>query len=228
MFNKLLRVVSLFIPGSSRSEPPEQKILKFTEYENRFRYFLLIDKSWREGVFSTPDFFTKAGHQKITDLKHFIVTYRDGQIAYESAEFENYPKEISWMTEGRTNDECFTKEELTSGNHLFQINFSKSVIMSDDPAYYETKITNLSTERAKVIKFAGFKKTAVNCYEINNSTGDFFNAIDFNNWYMDKPDFWIHPGDTVSDPINYGGERNNWAYQVKTESGETFWFGNIR
>lgn len=44
---------------------------------------------------------------------------------------------------------------------------------------------------------------------------------------MDSAEGWIYPGQSVSDPINYGGSANNWAYNIQTESGNILWFGDI-
>lgn len=209
--------------GSRKKD--QERIMLFTNYK-RFRYFFFINDEWIEGVYENGNFYSLVNRSMITSLKEYIITYRNGNIAHETQEFDNYPAEITFMQDREENHEVFTKAALTEGNSWFKINYSKSPIYPDDTNYYESTITNRSNQKVQVLKFGGFEKLGSNMYKLNTITGDFFGSSDFNNWYMDSPDLWIENYETISDPINYGGKNSFWAYQIKTESGDILWFGN--
>lgn len=201
------------------------RIILFTKYK-RFRYFFLVNDEWIEGIYENGNFYSLVNHSMIHSLEEYIVTYRNGNIAHETQEFNNYPDEITFMQDEKENREVFTKAELTEGNSWFKINYSKSPIYPEDKNYYKSTITNRSNQKIQVLKFGGFEEIASDKYQLNTITGDFFSSSDFNNWYMDSPGLWIESHEIISDPINYGGKKSFWAYQVKTESGDVLWFGN--
>ena len=201
-----------------------ERIALFTKYK-RFRYFFLVDNKWTEGIYKNGNFYNLIDRSVITNLKHYIVSYKNGNIVHETKTFSEYPDEITFMRYGGENKTVFTKAELTDGNSLFKMEFSKSPIYPEDKNYYESAITNLSNQKIQVLKFGGFEKVDSNKYVLNTITGDFFNSSDFNNWYMDSSVLWINNCETVFDPVNYGGNNLRWAYQIKTESGDVLWFG---
>lgn len=209
---------------TSRKKDRERLVL-FSKYK-RFRYFFLIDNEWNEGIHENGKFYSLLNRSIITNLKDYIVSYRNGNIVYETQDFSQYPDGITFIPDGVENTAVFTKAELTEGNHLFKMKFSKSPIYPKDKDYYESTITNLSNQKVQVLKFGGFVEIDSNKYALKTITGDFFSSSDFNNWYMDSTDLWIENNETIFDPINYGGNNSFWAYQIKTDSGDILWFGN--
>jgi hypothetical protein len=51
-------------------------------------------------------------------------------------------------------------------------------------------------------------------------------AEDFEEWYGQTGD-WIHPGQSVTDPNNFGSPPVLWAYYYETEEGKRFLTGGI-
>ena len=160
-------------------------------------------------------------------MTNYVISYRNGTLAFENGAFQFYPDELTDMETTAQDDIIFRKEQLTTGNHLCEISFAPSPIFKDSARYFETTIRNTSNQKFKVLKFGGFSKISRDSFLLFNFTHNYFTALDFNNWYMDTADLWISPNASVSDPINYGGEMNNWAYQFQTESGEIFWAGKL-
>lgn len=75
-----------------------------------------------------------------------------------------------------------------------------------------------------MLKFGGYNLSG-DQYVLNTITGDYFTAEDFLNWYGVDRDGWIKPGQTVSDPNNYGSGKGYWAYFCLNEQGDEFIIG---
>jgi hypothetical protein len=202
-------------------------LYNFAHVQDRFRYFFLIENIWFEAKFENNEFYSITNNDIISKLNKFIISYRNGDFVYGNFDFRSYPEQISWMREIPATGITIDKNTLITGNHLAEISFSSSPIFGKDSNYYETKIKNISSVKFKVINFGGFLKDANNKYQLNTITNNYFSDNDFQNWYMRSGQIWIYPNEIVSDPINYGGAQNNWAYQIETETGELLWISSI-
>ena len=203
-------------------------LYKFAEFQDRFRFFFQIDDNWIEAKFHKDNFYSIENKEIIEKINNYVITYRNGNFAFENSDFKNYPEQVNWIVETEPKTISLNKELLVSGNHLVEISFFPSPILYKNQDYYETKIKNVSSKKFKVLKFGGFQKNENGTYLLNTITNDFFSAQDFQNWYLDSEKLWINPKEIISDPINYGGAMNNWAYQVETESGDTLWISSIK
>ncbi len=86
---------------------------------------------------------------------------------------------------------------------------------------YTTTLRNISGQRIRILKFAGFRRAGEN-YVLNTVTGGYYSAEQFIAWYATPPDGWISPGAQVADTANYGGTGGVWAYFGQTEAGHHF------
>jgi hypothetical protein len=118
-----------------------------------------------------------------------------------------------------------TAADLKKGLLLVRVGFGKSTSKPSSRDHYSTTLTNVSGKRVRVLKFGGYTK-AGNGFSLNTITSHFFTAEDFKEWYGQKGE-WIDPGQSVTDPNNYGTPPCLWAYYCETEGGETFLTGGI-
>ena len=86
---------------------------------------------------------------------------------------------------------------------------------------YATTLRNVSGQRIRILKFAGFRRVAEK-YVLNTVTGGYYSAEQFIAWYAAPQDGWIPPGAQVADANNYGGGGGIWAYFGQTEDGNHF------
>lgn len=204
-----------------------KQLIRFAEYPERFRFFFLVHGNWKEGkAINTEVFSIDEEPIKASLLSAYLVTYRNGQLVYESKSFADYPTIIEDMEIVSPKNTTFTLHELTAGNRLFKIRFEESSLIKGGN-YYKTTISNHSGESAKIIRFGGVTKATGDAYILNTITNDFFSESEFNNWYMDSPEKWIADGQEVFDPINYGGKDGGWIFEAELESGKRFWFSSL-
>lgn len=92
----------------------------------------------------------------------------------------------------------------------------------DGKKHYATCLANVSNKRVRVRMFGGFNK-ASGSYALANYTRQWFTSRDFIDWYGVAGDGWIQPGETVTDPNNWGGsDEGFWAYWCEDEDGQRF------
>lgn len=118
-----------------------------------------------------------------------------------------------------------TPADLKLGQTLVSVRFGRSTAEPRSRDHYSTTLTNISDQRVRVLKFGGYLKKG-RMYVLNTITGRFFTAEDFKEWYGQSGD-WIDPGESVTDPNNYGSPPVIWAYYCETEDGRKFLAGGI-
>lgn len=220
-------LLSLLV-GCAKEEPLMIRFAKYPRFQVCIKQPLgWVKAEYNNGVLTNVE----NSDDTLFTESDFVVLYRNHHIAYKSKEFDSYPESTQFLIEKRQNGEIFSKSELTDGNDKMQLIFERSRILRDR-GYFTSVIRNNSKKRVRIIRFGGFKKietrgiAAHGDYMVSTVTNDFFYTENFSNWYMDSEVEWLEPGEEVFDPINYGA-KSNWAYQVETEDGETYWFGHI-
>jgi hypothetical protein len=86
---------------------------------------------------------------------------------------------------------------------------------------YATTLKNISQQRIRIQKFAGFRPSG-DKYVLSTVSRNFYSAEQFQSWYSTAADGWIKPGEEVADDSNYGRGRGIWAYFGETEDGKHF------
>ena len=86
---------------------------------------------------------------------------------------------------------------------------------------YATTLKNISQQRIRIKKFAGFRPSGSE-YVLSTVSRNFYSAEQFQSWYSTGIDGWIKPGKEVTDDNNYGSGPGIWAYFGETDNGEHF------
>jgi hypothetical protein len=87
--------------------------------------------------------------------------------------------------------------------------------------YYSTSLTNRSSEKIRIDRFASYSQQD-DLLILHTMSGGFASAQQFIEWYNLEEDEWIEPQEVVTDPNNHSNLGVYWAYFGTTESGKTF------
>jgi hypothetical protein len=209
------------------------RLLSHSRDRNDYRLLVGIPSanptSWRE-VSRIDDKSVTLRDSQLLDLSE-ITTYL---VAYPSGKLVEYrcPNSLripDWITfpedSGSPDNDKLTAADLQDGCSLVRVEFGKSTSEPSSKHHYSTTLTNISGNRIRVIKFAGYSKTG-NEYSLNTITSQFFTSDDFKEWYGQKSE-WIEPGESVTDSNNYGSPPVMWAYYCETNDSRKFVTGGI-
>jgi hypothetical protein len=232
IFNKLLKKKNVEIKSDSRSWLKRLKLIpskgtsKLKNYLcSQRNYIFFIGSpakspcSWQKVTGFDNDLISYGEETtQLTDVKSYIVAYPNGEIVDGNNIFEPLPEGINYIKESFTNSQEILSLQLDDGKQFVEISHGHSETHSD-PRYYSTTIKNIFNEKIRVIKFGGFNKKGKR-YILSNVSGEFYSAEQFINWYNASTDGWILPGESVSDPSNYG--HGYWVFFCETETGKQF------
>lgn len=168
MRNLLMVLKSFF--GINASTGSNAILPRFSMYTQRFRYFFLINRKWLEGKCVNGEFYSIDDNSHIKNTKHFIVVYRNGQMAFESRKFRFYPEEVIGLDSFEPEVLVLKKEEFEKGKFFCRISYSQSPIFPEKPQYYETTIQNISNQKIKITSFGAFVETDDILYKLNTVT----------------------------------------------------------
>jgi hypothetical protein len=92
---------------------------------------------------------------------------------------------------------------------------------SEGKLIYATTLRNLSLQRIRIQRFAGFRRAGQK-YVLSTVTGGYYTDDQFIAWYAAPLDGWIPSGGQATDDHNYGSGDGIWAYFGETEDGNHF------
>jgi hypothetical protein len=163
----------------------------------------------------------------LSEVTAYFVAYPSGALAdYRCPNELPVPEWVRFPDDsGPPDRDRLTATDLKEGESHVRVEFGTSTSEPRSRHHYSTTLTNVSGKRVRVLKFAGYTK-AGNAFFLNTITSRFFTAEDFKEWYGQKGE-WIEPGQSVSDPNNYGSPPVLWAYYCEAEDGRKFLTGGI-
>ena len=209
------------------------RLLAHSRDRNDYRMFVGVPPAnptaWTE-VARIDDLSVTLSNFQVIDLRAvtaYFVAYPSGTLVdYQSSNELSVPDWVKFLKNMRPADrERLTAADLTAGQSQVRVEFGKSTSEPNSRHHYSTTLTNASGNRVRVLKFAGYTKTG-NEFYLNTITSQFFTANDFKGWYSQKGE-WIEPGESVTDPNNYGSPNALWAYYCEAEGGKKFLTGGI-
>ncbi len=167
------------------------------------------------------------GTLSLSDVRAFIVAYPNGQLVDYNGSGLPLPEGITGLSpSGDTDRDILQLADLRAGGQYIQIKYGRSTSRPNDHNHYSTTLTNISNEKIKINRFAGYTKTSRG-WKLTTVTNKFYSAQEFQEWYGLGSDQWILPGQLASDANNYGSPPVLWAYYCESESGKQFIAGAV-
>lgn len=197
------------------------------KYQIFIGYPLVKPREWiRISNFDRKELFSESGEKfSLKDVSSFIATYPSGEILDSELLFEPLPIGVFYThLQERRDAEILIPTNLEVGNKLLKVVHKK--VTERRKNYYSTTLINLSSDKIRVKKFAGYGHRH-GIYVLNTITGAYFSEQQFQEWYGVDEDGWIKPGQMVTDPNNYSSSNGYWVYFCVTESGKEFVAGAL-
>lgn len=158
----------------------------------------------------------------LNDVRSWIVAYPNGEVLEQVNVFSPLPEGLKGLESGRDSSSDILKTaDLTKGAKFMTVTHGEKRLGSSSKLVYETTLTNVGSEPVQVLRFAGYAIVGGQ-WRINTVSGSYYSGEQFRAWYGMGESEWIEPGQTVSDPDNYGGPYAMWAYFCRTKSGQEF------
>jgi hypothetical protein len=222
-------------PASLQAAPGTlgQRLLAHSRDRNDYRLFVGVPPAtpiaWVEVVRIDDSSATLRDSQalELSEVTAYFVAYPSGALVdYQCPNKLPVPAWVKYPeNSGPIDREILTAADLKEGLSLVRVQFGKSTSQPRSRHHYSTTLTNVSGRRVRVLKFGGYTK-AGSSFSLNTITSRFFTAEDFKEWYGQKGE-WIDPGQSVTDPNNYGSPPVLWAYYCEAEGGKRFLTGGV-
>jgi hypothetical protein len=164
---------------------------------------------------------------ELSDVTAYLVAYPSGTLVdwdgppdLTMPSWVNFPEKVPL----REHD-ALAAANLEEGQKLVRVTFGESTSHPGSRGYYSTTLKNISANRVRVLKFGGYIRKG-NVFVLHTIADGFFTAEEFKDWYDQRRD-WIEPGESLTDPNNYGSPPVLWAYYCEAEDGKRFLTGGI-
>lgn len=167
------------------------------------------------------------GSLPVSDVRAFAVAYANGQLVDLESCGLPLPQGLKGLfPSSRRDSDILHLDDLKPGEAYIQITYEPSVTRPRNRNYYATTLKNISTERIRVHRFAGYKRNGEG-WKLSTVTRQFYSAEEFREWYGLGSGNWIEPGQAVTDHNNYGSPPVLWAYYCESASGRQFITGGV-
>jgi hypothetical protein len=221
-----LIVVLVFRSRVAATATPGQRLLAHARDRSDYRICVGVPypSSWAEvSRLTETSVILRDGKEVLAaEITAFVIAYPSGALLdHHAPSGLPLPDWVGGLEPAKFRDQDeLTAADLKVGQAIVRVTFGASTAQPASRDHYSTTLTNVSNHRVRVLKFAGYSKSG-NSYLLNTVTGGFFTPQEFREWYGQAGD-WIEPGQSVSDPNNYGGPPVLWAYYCEAQSGEKF------
>jgi hypothetical protein len=137
--------------------------------------------------------------------------------------FHPLPAEVRFLGPNPGPKEPLTLDsvQIEFGKAVCQVSHSRLRKDSDGKLIYATTLRNISRQRIRIQRFAGFRR-AGRKYLLHTVTGGYYSDDQFIAWYAAPNDGWISAGGQVTGHSNNGSGDGIWAYFGQTEGGNHF------
>jgi hypothetical protein len=222
--------------GTSPREAPDtlgQRLLAHSRDRGDYRLFVGVPTAnptaWVE-VARIEESSVTLRDTRVLDLSEvtaYIVAYPSGTLVdYRCPNDLPVPEWVRFPEKSAVPDrDELMAADLKEGLSVVRVTFGRSRSEPASRHHYSTTLRNLSEKRVRILKFGGYTKVG-KVFALNTISQRFFTAEDFKEWYGQRGD-WLDPGESVTDPNNYGSPPVLWAYYCETEGGGKFVTGGI-
>ena len=217
--------------GGRRPRTPNSPPEKIKEYIGRGRQYLVYigvpcprPCEWvRVEAIEGTDVVCDGGQRHaLAEVRSCLIAYPNGEILDATRAFGPFPEGLRMLEPGRAvRRDVLEPAELAEGARWMTVTHGKPRPGSSGKLVYATSLTNVGSEPVQVLRFAGYAMIGGE-WRLHTVSGSYFSAEQFRAWYGLGDAHWIEPGQTVSDPDNYGGPHALWAYFCRTKSGMEF------
>jgi hypothetical protein len=212
---------------------PGQRLLAHSHDRNDYRMFVGVPPgnptAWAEvsGVNESRVTLSDSQTVKLSDVTAYFVAYPGGNLLdHRGPDTLPFPEWVGGLSPAEIpQHDRLTAADLKQGQSLVRVTFGRSTAQPSSRHHYSTTLTNLSDRPVRVLKFAGYARSG-RAFVMNTVTGSFFSADEFREWYG-QTGAWIAPGQSVTDPNNYGTPPVLWAYYCELERGQEFLTGGV-
>lgn len=167
------------------------------------------------------------GDISLAEVRAFIVAYPNGQMVDGELAGLPVPAGLTGLNRGLWRDaDRLQLGDLEEGQKYVEVRYGPSELNPKDRNRYSTTLKNVSRQKIRILKFAGYARTPEG-WGINTVTGTFYSGLEFREWYGLGGKEWLEPGEAACDPNNYGGPPVLWAYYCQAEDGGEFVAGGV-
>lgn len=221
--------MSLF--GRRKPRTPNAPPAKVIEYLGRGRQYLVYigvpcsqPARWArvQGIDGDDVVCDREERHSLQQVRSCIIAYPNGEILDATRPFGPFPDGIRMLEGGpEAKQDLLDCKDLIEGAKLLVVTHGNKRRGSGGKLVYATSLTNIGAEPVRVLRFAGYSMIDGQL-RLNTVSGDYYSEEQFRTWYGMGDSEWIEPGQTVSDPDNYGGPKAVWAYFCRSKSGIEF------
>jgi hypothetical protein len=215
------------------SHPPGQRLAVLARQRSDYRILVGVPPAepahWAVAAAVTEQTVRVEGHGDIplAEVKAFIVAYPHGQVIDCELVDLPWPDGMTGLSPGqRRYPHVLQLADLREGQKYIQVRYGRSLLRPHDRHHYSTTLTNISGQRVRVLRFAGYARTREG-WMLNSVSGTFYSAQEFREWYGLGQEELLDPGESACDPNNYGGIPGLWAYYCQAEDGKKFIAGDV-
>ena len=218
---------------SRKSSAAGHKLFDHSQDRDDYQLFVGMPASqpgiWVEVTKVDTSTVTLVDNQSVslTEVTAFFVAYPSGNLVdhWGPASLQ-LPEWVNGLrASGSSDDDELVPADLEDGRSIINVTFGPSTSQPSSRNHYSTTIQNISDQDVRVVKFAGYTPSG-NIYRLSTVTKQFYSQNEFREWY-NQPGEWIKPGESVTDPNNYGSPPVMWAYYCETREGKAFVTGGI-
>ena len=163
------------------------------------------------------------GPVRVEDVRSYIATYPNGEILNLENIFYPFPDSVHALKSGEKSSApvILNDDLIQKGKNLVKITYDYSQMDNQGEIYFSTILTNISNQEIRIEQFTTVCEN--NGHYYRNTAAVIDSSVQpFQNWKSITNLYWINPGQSVTDPHNYGGVQAHWAFFCQTEDADFF------
>jgi len=198
---------------------PDRKLVVYVGWP------LKAPKEWQRATSYSPNQLELENGTiaKPGDVQSHLLVYPNNEALGGTNLFYPFPVGVKFLEpkSGPKAPLALDSIQIAYGKTVCKVSHSRFRKDPEGKPIYATTLHNISGQRIRVQKFAGFRAVGQQ-YVLHTVTGGYYTDEQFIAWYAVSADGWIPAGGEVTDDSNYGRGDGIWAYFGQTEDGNHF------